>query len=234
MKKHPKLFVFDLGETLINYKGVSLNWSTFYNDALRLASKACNITYNENTLAEARQILLEYNTRINPRIEEVSADVIFSKIISLFKIPGTSLKLFIEKFFEYFQREAEPENTALELLLYLKQNNINTAVLTDVPYGMPKYLVEKDLGVLKQYIDLLVTSVDIGFRKPSPQGLEFILNHFGVKSGETIFVGNEKKDIETAKEMDVYSVLLNRESDPPEWGQDRTISKLIDIKNYFV
>ena len=226
-----KLVVFDLGETLINYKDVPLNWSAHYNNALQLACKVCNIAYNENTLAEACQILLKYNTRINPRIKEVSANVIFNEIISLFNIPETSLELFVEIFFEYFQREAEPEETSVELLCYLKKKNIKTAVLTDVPYGMPKYLVEKDLSALRPYIDLLVTSVDIGLRKPMPKGLEFILNHFKISPDETIFIGNEKKDIETANSMNIYSVLLSLEKNPPQWKQRKSIKELIELKS---
>jgi len=67
-----KLIAFDLGETLVNYKGLALDWSSHYNKALKYACDGLSIVYDDTLISEASSILLKYNTRINPR-EEVSA-----------------------------------------------------------------------------------------------------------------------------------------------------------------
>ncbi len=229
MKITPRLYVFDLGETLVNYRGIPLNWRAHYIDALQFACSAAGIETDERKITRASSELLKYNTRVNPRPEEVAAEIVFEEIFRIFEATDEIKKLLIEKFFEYFQRKTEPEETAEELLDLLKEKKAKIAVLTDVPYGMPKYLVEKDLGKLLTNIDLLVTSVDAGHRKPSTKGLELILQNFGVESSETIFVGNEEKDIETANSLKVYSVLLCQEINPPNWRQSRTIKKLIEL-----
>jgi putative hydrolase of the HAD superfamily len=228
-----KLIAFDLGETLINYKGLSLDWSSHYEKALRYACDNLSIVCNDSMISNASLILLKYNTRINPRSEEVSAQFIFSGILKILKSGGEGNEPFVEKFFEYFQRESEPEDSALELLRYLKNQKIKTAVLTDVPYGMPKEFVLKDLKSLDGFIDLTVTSEEVGFRKPETIGLTSIMNHFQTLAAETIYVGNERKDIEMADTLGVFSVLLKKGGVIPDWGQQKSISKLIEIKSLF-
>jgi putative hydrolase of the HAD superfamily len=223
-----KLIVFDLGETLINYKSVPLNWSSHYSKALEYAFECSRIPFTNKLIDDASSILLKYNTRVNPRRKEISAEVIFEEILN--EIEQENKKYFMEKFFEYFQRETEIENTALDLLPFLKADGIKTAVLTDVPYGMPKKIVQKDLTALYGYLDLVLTSVEVEFRKPETIGLEIIMNKFNANETETIYVGNEKKDMELANAIGVFSVLLKGSGETPDWEQKKTISKLLEIK----
>jgi putative hydrolase of the HAD superfamily len=103
-------------------------------------------------------------------------------------------------------------------------------VLTDVPYGMPKKLVMKDLEAIKDKINLVITSADVGYRKPSTTGLERILKHFNLSKDETIYIGNEQKDILMANNFGIYSVLICSENTAPSWGQQKTITKLKEIE----
>ena len=225
-----KLAIFDLGETLIFYKGLALDWSSHYGKALRSVFAELHITLNEKQITQASYTLYKYNTRINPRAEEVSADRIFAELLDAADISKTHLDNFINGFFKYFQRKTEPEETAFELLTFLKGKGINTAVLTDVPYGMPKKLVMEDLKSIKEYIDVVLTSVEVGYRKPSTNGLHLLLDKFNCKQTEAVYVGNEKKDVDTAVNTGVLPVLLNNDTAAPTWGQKQTISKLIELK----
>ena len=107
-------------------------------------------------------------------------------------------------------------------------------MLTDVPYGMPKHLVMEDLKSISEHIDVVLSSVEVGYRKPSTNGLNLLLENFSCKQTETIYVGNEKKDVETGVNAGVFSVLLNRDNAAPSWGQDKTITKLIELKDFII
>jgi len=219
-----------LGETLIFYKDLSLDWAEHYENAFKFAAANSSLELSSSQLHEASNILLKYNKRRNSRINEIPAEIIFNDVLSSINISNNFLNSFIVGFFNYFQRKTEPEETAFELLSFLKRNNIATAVLTDVPYGMPKHLVLKDLESLAGKIDYVLTSSEVGFRKPSVKGIEFLLNKFNCEAKDAIMVGNEKKDVETANAAGVFSILLTKEKLFQNLGQSKTINKLIDIK----
>jgi|WetSurMetagenome_2_1015567.scaffolds.fasta_scaffold210976_2 putative hydrolase of the HAD superfamily len=228
-----KLVIFDLGETLIFYKGLALNWSEHYNHALEIVFNNLSLKYDPDKTSRASSILLKYNTRINPRTEEITSYKIFSEILSTLNLDTNLIDSFIKEFFKYFQRTTEPEKTAIELLSALKEKNIFTAVLTDVPYGMPKELILEDLKPVSNYIDFVLTSVEVGTRKPSTAGIEIILNKFNCTSSEAILIGNEKKDIETAISAGLIPVLLSKDESTKNWGQAKTIFRLVELIQYF-
>lgn len=225
-----KLVIFDLGETLIFYNGLALDWSSHYEKVLRTVCNKFSIELDDKKIKQIISILYKYNTRVNPRTNEVSANQIFNEALSSANIDAGCLDSFIKEYFKYFQRKAEPEVTANKLLASFKKKNIKTAVLTDVPYGMPKELVMEDLKPLHKYFDAVLTSVEVGSRKPTTGGLQLILKKFSCKQTETVYVGNEKKDIEMANKLGVFSVLINNNNRLHNWGQKRTISRLIELK----
>ena len=72
--------VFDIGETLVKYDK-PLNWSSLYRPALEYMVEKEKITFTEDDYQKAIAILTTYNTRINPREQEVSSNDIFLQII---------------------------------------------------------------------------------------------------------------------------------------------------------
>ncbi len=80
-------------------------------------------------------------------------------------VSGAAEDQFEIAFFTYFQRTAVPEETAFHTLNTLGKFGIITALLSDVPYGMPKKLVEEDLGNLASKLDVIRSSCEVGFRK---------------------------------------------------------------------
>ena len=50
---------------------------------------------------------------------------------------------------------------------------------------------------------------DTGYRKPSEKGLEMLADQMNISLSEMVFVGDEKKDMEYAKNAGVVAVLIN-------------------------
>lgn len=228
-----KAIGFDFGETLIYYRGTPLSWKSLYPDALTFMARGCSYAATSECIGKASLILEEYNTRINSRIVEVGSDVIIGRVLESWGLPTSQhLNFATEHFFSFFQRQTAIYDDSLSVLETLKRKGVSTGILTDVPYGMKKEFVERDLnsvGILRHYIDVLLTSVDVGRRKPEPTGYVRLAHELGVEPCEMIYVGNERKDVEGANAAGVYSILISREGEPHQWGQRKSIKSLHEI-----
>jgi putative hydrolase of the HAD superfamily len=221
---------FDLGETLIYYPGIPLSWQTFYREALTQAAETCQLTFDDHAMALAESILARYNTRLNPRSKEVSAAQIFTEILNAADLPLQHLDPVRHAFFRFFQRKALVYEDAIPTLQWLHQKNLKLGILTDVPYGMDRFFVEQDMVSFSLYVDLLLTSVDVGIRKPEPGGYLELAHRLGVLPSEMAYVGNEPKDIEGAKQAGMLAILVNRTGRQSLAGQDLEISSLCELQ----
>jgi putative hydrolase of the HAD superfamily len=179
----------------------------------------------------AENILSTYNTRINYREKEVPADKIFSKIIDAWKIANTNKDKIIEHFFEFFQRTSIVFDDTINTLHYLKSKNYKIGILTDVAYGMPRKYVEDDIRQFNDLIDVLLTSVDVGFRKPNIKGYELLAKELNADMRNMVYVGNEEKDITGANKTGMKSIFFNNKDTNINYGADYTIKSLSDLRD---
>lgn len=223
-----KAVVFDIGRTLVGYNK-PLNWSGLYRPAIEHISNECSYNLEENDYQHAIEVLTKYNTRINPREYEVSSAQIFTEIINGINVPIGDLEQVKHLFYSFFRRDVtvypEVENALAELV----KRGIQLGTLSDVAYGMDNQYVLDDIVTLKQYIDYPYTSNDVGYRKPSIKGLQFLAEKMNVDISEIVFVGDEEKDMVCANNAGAYSVLINRDDINKEYGQKREIQSLNEL-----
>ena len=91
-----------------------------------------------------------------------------------------------------------------ETLLELKQRQIKTAILTNDNRAVVDFLLEK--YELLQLVDLIISRDEAPHMKPSTEGLEQILTHFGVTTDQALFVGDSTIDIMTANKLKIRSI----------------------------
>ena len=115
------------------------------------------------------------------------------------------------------------------MLNFCKENNIKCSVYTDVAYGMDDEFSLKDIEEIKDYIDLKLTSENVGYRKPNKKGFEIMLEKFNCKPEQMIYVGDEQKDIIGPQSVGMKAILIKRDNKIKEFGQDYTITKLSEI-----
>lgn len=216
-----------MGHTLIKYNN-PLNWSSLYRSGLENAAAAADIVLSEDMVISAEEILLKYNTRVNYREWETSSDRIFNEILKSWGMQ-TDLYTLKKGFYSFFKADAEPFPETVEVMEKLKRHGIKTGVLTDVAYGMDNEFSLEDISMLSHLIDIALTSVDLGYRKPNSAGFLKLLEHFKVSPKEMIYVGDEEKDIIGAKKLGVVSALINRGEETKDFGQDYTFKSLNDI-----
>lgn len=222
-----KAIGFDVGHTLIKYNN-PLNWQGLYRSGLEYAAAAANITLSEDMILAAADVLLKYNTRVNYREWETTSDCIFNEILKRWGMQ-TDLYTIKSGFYSFFKADAEPYPETIDTMKKLKQYGIKIGVLTDVAYGMDNVFSLEDISVLSDFIDVAITSVDVGYRKPNSAGYLKLLDSLGVYPNDMIFIGDEEKDIIGAKKLGIVSALINRSKEIKDFGQDYTLESLSGI-----
>lgn len=220
-----KAIGFDIGHTLIQYNN-PLNWASLYPEALNRVFEECKFPCSDAKVSSAISILTKYNTRVTYRETEVCADVIFAEILDAWHLDHSFLENAKRSFFSFFQQDAQTFDEVETVLSLLKSRGLKTGVLTDVAYGMDNRYALSDIAGIQPYFDVVLTSVDTGFRKPHKAGFEKLLNELDVRPTEMLFVGDEQKDIVGANNIGICSVLVNRDNQPLEFGQNYTVSSL--------
>lgn len=229
---------FDLGDTLCEYVGVPLSWEREYPTALARVAEACSLDLSADRLHRGIQLLTRYNTRRAPRPDdrEYTAEQIFRELIEAWDAPSQSLDRCISTFFSHFRQRLRAFPDAVAAISRCTELRIPTAILTDVPYGMPKDLVMSDLAAagLSFPEDLVIASTEVGYRKPKPAGFEMLAHRLGVSCDRLTFIGNEQKDVTGGKAAGCQTVLLWRSSETaPSWGQDLVVRSLHELFESF-
>ena len=132
-------------------------------------------------------------------------------------------------FYSFFKADAEPYPETIDTMEKLKQHGIKIGILTDVAYGMDNEISLEDISVLSDYIDIAITSVDVGYRKPNSAGYVKLLESLEISPNDMIFIGDEEKDIIGAQKLGIVSALINRSKEIKDFGQDYTLESLSNI-----
>lgn len=225
-------WAFDLGDTLVEYDGVPLSWVDHYPDALARLAEHLGRVATTPQVAAGCAILRKYNTRLNPRPDEVPFDVIAAEIAACFGVDAPQDEIAAARaFFAVFRQRLRNFPDARPALAALRAAGVKVGVFTDVPYGMPRELVADDLRAagLGDLVDVLATSRDAGCRKPAPATLLGLARALGVPAARLAYVGNERKDVEAARAAGCTAILLDRAGAGPAWGQHRTIRSLAEL-----
>ena len=223
---------FDLGDTLVDYEGLPLNWAAHYPAALSALAAALDLKPTASEIGAACTTLASYNTRLHPREREIPFTDILREILPQLGGPADAAPLRCARaFFGVFRARLRCFSDTRPALAALRQRGYKIGVFTDVPYGMPRELVEEDVSCagLESLLDVLLTSTDIGRRKPSPLTLQCLAEALPCTPAAMIYVGNEQKDITAARAFGCTAILLDRHDASPDWGQDRTISLLSEL-----
>jgi putative hydrolase of the HAD superfamily len=223
---------FDLGDTLLFYRDTPMSWVALYPDALAAVAKSCRVQPTAAQLECAKEILTQHNTRVVPRTQEIPAETILGSILEAWGLdPARHSSAAIEAFFSFFQQRLSANPETVSVLQTLRAQNIPTGILTDVAYGMPHTFVQRDISGagITNLFDVLLTSVEVGVRKPDPAGYRELAKRLNVEPNQMLYIGNEAKDVIGAKQAGALAVFLDRNNLGANHGQDFTASTLTGL-----
>lgn len=218
-----KVVVFDLGGTLMQYAGMPCSWVDFYHQGFEAIIKKYGCNISAEAIRKSIEILKAFNPRVSYREVEYTPEYIFSKVLEHWHITEPICDL-IDIFWSSLELKAEIYPDTVNALRKLKEKGYKIATLTDLPCAMPDKLFKEDILELLDYFDYYVSSAKAGFRTPNPQGLKMISEKFSVSISDLIFVGDEEKDMQTAKNAKCKFIPIDRSK-----VTDKSISNLYEL-----
>lgn len=118
----------------------------------------------------------------------------------------------------------------LSTLKTLKERSLPLGLLTNYD-GEIKPICHQ-LG-LEPYIDLVVTSGEVGTDKPSPPIFLAALEQTGINATETVHVGDQyKSDVIGARGVGINPILIDRYDSYPEFNDCPRIRSLTELTAY--
>ncbi|MCL2109099.1 MAG: HAD-IA family hydrolase [Oscillospiraceae bacterium] len=214
----------------MEYKNMPYSWVDYYEKAFRSVSDEFNLNLTKSDIEKSCEIMKSKNARVVYREIEYTPEKIFAAVTEHWR-KKVNVADIIYSFYNGHKLETVIFDDTFFCLKQLKIKGVKIASLTDLPTAMPDELFKRDIASLLPYFDLYVSSQTCGFRKPNRHGLLQITKHFNVDVKKLVFVGDEEKDINTAKNAGCISALINR-GIARDYGQDFTITSLREIVKF--
>jgi len=224
-----KVLVFDLGGTLMEYEGMPNSWVGYYHVGFEAINADFRLGLSQVDIQKSCEILTSKNARVVYREIEYTPNEIFAKVTAHWH-KKMDLDDIINSFFKGHELKPVIYKDTIDYLCHLRRKGIKIAALTDLPTAMPDEIFKKDIPEILSHLDLYVSSLTCGFRKPNKNGLLYISEYFGVDVCDLIFIGDEEKDIKAAKNASCVSVLIDRKNDKKDYGQDFTVTSLSELE----
>ena len=101
-----------------------------------------------------------------------------------------------QKTIDIIKDQASYDFLKVELISWLKNNNIKVACFTNSIRKTTEIMLNKT-GILPE-LDMLVTNQDVERPKPDPEGYNKIINHFNFRPQDVIIVEDSPKGIQAA------------------------------------
>ena len=190
-----------------------------------------NINVDDRFHEEFNRVMEDaWNRVIHTLIEENMADLIAMTLRNIGIEPrqdiiNEALDKISDAPFCIVRKDAE------KTLKTLKSMDLKIAVVSNALINFHERVLKKEN--LIQYIDAIVVSCDVKYRKPHPRIYEIALEKLGIRPSEAIFVGDVPEiDIVGAKKLGMICVLMRT---PEPYMQGRTmVSGIFSVEPDFI
>lgn len=208
---------FDLGGTLYHHRDAPMRWLEQGQTAIKRVVDACGIDRSKARVTSVPQRPAGQSTLLRKLIRRVAASEVGTDVLAVF--------------FEIFRRSLDAYPDAIETLTALKKSGFAVGALTNVPLGMPRRTIQKDLERLglAPHIDGFVTSFEVGLRKPRRAPFERLATKLAVDLREIAYVGNLPTDVTGAIAAGCVPIFLDRTGRGIDYGQAATVHHLTEI-----
>ena len=114
---------------------------------------------------------------------------------------GEALERFLAAYDQRLTHHTRPYDGVPELLDHLQSREVPMAMLTNKPLAQTASILER--FALSKYFRWSVGGDGPWPRKPSPEGLRYLMTLAAVGPGETVMIGDSSVDLETARNAGV-------------------------------
>ena len=214
-----KAVLFDFIGTLAHLKHPKKAEETAFKSAHKsLIKNGVEITYQEFKTAYFKLRSETLKILLDEELKEVNLCDRFSMTL---KLLGHDLlpedKIIVEAadaFFSEYFKALKPDENTIPVLKELKEKYM-LGIVSLLMYSPPlqKFL---DKHNMLDFFDVIVTSADVGYRKPHPKIFLAALEKINVKPFEAVFVGDDPiRDVLGAKNVGMKTILIQLEEKKP-------------------
>ena len=191
-----KGIIFDLDNTLYDY-------DRCHNFSIEIVFDYIKNKYNKICDGVYNKVSNELKNEVGPTASSHNKSIYFKHLLENLTISLSVLPIIEELYWNNFYKHMVCYTGVREFIEWNKKQGKKIGVLTD--YETQYQIVKlKQLGIL-DYIDVIVTSEEVGIEKPSVQMFQTILHKLKLQPENVIMIGdNYKKDIEGANRMGIY------------------------------
>jgi len=220
--------LFDLGNTLVDYYE-----SSEFPFVLRRCLRVCCEARGWSGDACREEALFERALQLNQERADFAVRVLGERLRELFDPQRVLDDLALASLGAAFMKPifdlARPSPQAPIVLESLRRRGVNTAIVSNTPWGSPasEWRTELARHGLLERVDTVVFCVDVGWRKPHRAPFEKALASLEVAPPDAVFVGDDPRwDVVGAQNAGLRPVLLGSPASPP--GLE-TIQNLEDV-----
>lgn len=114
-----------------------------------------------------------------------------------------AIELYYEKYSKNHNKLVEQNNKIIEMIRYLKEKQIKIGIVT----GKARRSLDISLKALQmdELFEIIITGDDVNKQKPHPEGVLKALSLLGVRSNESVYVGDSEADIEAGLRANVHT-----------------------------
>lgn len=219
-----KAILFDLDDTLLDWSGFNLDWTTLERQFLRRVFDYIGTV--APPLPDFDPFVTEFHHRIREAWRMGRGSLIAPNIgvvlVEAAEVLGTPPGvLTVEGCLVAYDWHAVPGTKLFpevpQVMALIRQQGIKTAIVTNA--AQPMYLRDIELeehGLLTYFPDCRLSAADAGVLKPHPNIFQIALERLGVTAAEAVFVGdNPIADIAGAQAAGMQAVLRVTKPVPP-------------------
>jgi putative hydrolase of the HAD superfamily len=158
----------------------------------------------------------------------VAREVFFTRLLDGLEATGFEAQELAAFWRSEFAKFAQPMPGAYELLEFLTQKNIKTAIVSN---GSSQ-LQRNKIGALNLRVDVVIISDEVGVKKPAALPFISALRQLGVQATEAWFVGDHPiNDIQGANALGMKTFWLEREQQG-EHVDAMKINALLELQDW--
>jgi putative hydrolase of the HAD superfamily len=126
---------------------------------------------------------------------------------------------------------ARPDPSGLEVLTWLRSEGYRSAVCSNAPFPPAMMLRQVSTNGVRERVDAVVFSSQVGRRKPAPQVYRAALDAIGVSAGDALFVGDRvREDYEGPRAIGMRAVICTAHAAERPPDGIPTIESLSDLR----
>lgn len=219
-----KAILFDLDDTLIDWRGFRQDWPTFEIQYLR---RVFDFVRGAGVLLDDFDVFVEsFRERTREGWRVGRANLLAPNLGAILlqtveALSGVAGKVSVRDCLDAYQWKAVPGTVPFpevpDMLNLLRQKGVRLAIVTNAYQPMWIRDVEmSDHGLLEFFPDCRISAADVGYLKPHPAIFQAALDGLGVTPPEAVFVGdNPVADIAGAQSAGLQAVLRVTTPMPP-------------------